>query len=112
MIAAWESKVFGAVSTAFVGEPIAPDRASFVLGDLRTRAPKHVAFGLRALLWLTALLAPLLLLGRPRRFLRLSSADRESVCAAALDHRSVTVRQLAVVLKMAACLCRFDEDVS
>lgn len=102
-----ESRVFASASEALLDEPVATEDAAGFLRDIGIRAPGHVAWGIRAVLWL-ALFAPLLLGGRLRTLLSLSMAERAALWNRALDHRWYSVRQLALLLKAFACLVRYD----
>lgn len=104
---ALESRVFASASEALLDEPVGTDDAADFLRDIGTRAPGHVAWGIRAVLWL-ALFAPFLLGGRLRTLLSLPVDDRAALWRRALDHRWYSVRQLALLLKAFACLVRYD----
>jgi hypothetical protein len=57
-----------------------------------------------------ALAAPLLMMGRPCTLLALAPAEREVCLARLLGHRSYPVRQLGLLLKVAACMAYFQID--
>ena len=75
------------------------------------RAPWKVAWGLRALLGVVWL-APLLLAARFRSCLLADGPLQVTLWQRALDHRSDSVRQLALIVKAMACLCHFDLDAA
>lgn len=104
---ALESRIFASASEALLDEPVGTGEAGDFLRDVGARAPMHVAWGIRAVLWL-ALFAPFLLAGKMRTLLSLPAAERAALWVRALDHRSYAVRQLAILLKAFACLVRYD----
>lgn len=103
----FEQRVFATATQALVDGPVEPKRVEVFLADLAARAPAHVAWGLKALLWLTWL-APLLIRARLCTLLGAAPAVRVAVWERALAHRVYGVRQLALVVKAMACLCHFD----
>lgn len=108
---AFEARVFSAACEALVAEPVDADRVERFLGDLAARAPQTVRWGFKALLWVVWL-APLLLARSFRSFLSLDEPARVGLWLRALEHRSYSVRQLALVVKAMVCLCHFDLDAS
>ncbi|HVO31668.1 MAG TPA: hypothetical protein VMV18_13065, partial [bacterium] len=107
---ALEQRVFDHAADSLLGETVDRARTADFLRDFGRRAPAHVAWGLRVVLWLT-LLSPLLLVGRARSFLSLSAEECAGLWSKALEHRRYAVRQLALVLKALACLCHFDREL-
>ncbi|MCC6213294.1 MAG: hypothetical protein IT376_00360 [Polyangiaceae bacterium] len=65
------------------------------------------AFGLRAALWI-ALASPLLVFGSLRSFRSLEPARRSEVIERLLVHRFYIVRELALYLKLTACMAIFS----
>jgi hypothetical protein len=74
------------------------------LDDFAQAAPPRMMLGARLALWFVVLLAPLLVLRRPRTFLGLTLEDRLSVLRGLRASRFYTVRELPVLLKSVACL--------
>ena len=72
-------------------------------GALVRRARPRAAWGLRVAVWLAAL-APLWLWGRLRTVTGLSRAARTALLEELLAHRSFPVRELALLLKLAAAM--------
>ncbi len=81
------------------------------LDDFAAVAPARMFLGLRGALWLVALLAPLLVLHRPRTFMGLAADQRLRVLQGLRESRFYLVRELPVLLKSIACLayCRLPE---
>lgn len=65
------------------------------------------AFGLRLALWIT-LVSPLLVFGSLRSFASLEPARRSDVIQRLLVHRLYIVRELALYLKLTACMAIFS----
>jgi len=102
----WLVRVFEAVlppgdPTLALGAAQAP-MGNFV-DDFLARAPLPAVLGLRAGLWLV-MLAPLLVLGRPRTFLGLSPADRFALLDRLRKSDLYLVRESATLFKIVACL--------
>jgi hypothetical protein len=105
----FETRIFAGAASALVGEEVGEPRAELFLRDFGARAPWHVAWGLRALIW-AAFAAPFLFAGRVRGLLSLPMEERSALWNRALEHRFYDVRQLALLFKTLVCLCWFDED--
>jgi hypothetical protein len=73
---------------------------------MRVGATKLAAFGLRAALWIIAL-APLWQRGRLQTLSALPIAARSAALSALLGHRSLIVRELALLLKLCASMALF-----
>jgi hypothetical protein len=73
---------------------------------MRVGATKLAALGLRAALWIVAL-APLWQRGRLQTLSTLSVPARSAALAALLAHRSLIVRELALLLKLCAAMALF-----
>lgn len=73
---------------------------------MRRGATRLAAFGLRAALWIIAL-APLWQRGRLQTLSTLSTGARSIELAALLAHRSLIVRELALLLKLTAAMALF-----
>ena len=71
-------------------------------------APPLLRLGLRGGVWVLTL-SPVLLIGRPALFHRLSPEDRDRVVVAAAAHRWYGFRQVASVLKLIACFAYFRD---
>ena len=97
---AFETRVFADVSQALVAAPVDPRRVERFLGDLASRAPWRVAWGLKALLWVAWVAG----------FSRRDEAGRSAWWERALGHPRYTVRQLALVGKAMVCLCQYDTE--
>lgn len=93
----FEVRTFSAATASLVDGPVEAARVDAFLADIAARAPLHVAWGLRALLWIVALLG-----------WRTTAARRAAIWNGALSHRLYGVRQLALVVKAMACLCHYD----
>jgi hypothetical protein len=78
--------------------------ATFV--RMRHGATRLAAFGLRAALWIIAL-APLWQRGKLQTLSTLSIGARSQALAALLAHRSLVVRELALLLKLTAAMALF-----
>jgi hypothetical protein len=65
--------------------------------------------GLRAAVWVLTL-APLATLGRPRLFGKLPAHVRDARLVDCLEHRARPIRDLAGVLRLAACMAYFDDQ--
>ena len=107
----WLEAIFGTILPD--GDPSGLPGAAQVewkpfLDDFASAAPARMLLGLRAALWFTVLLAPLLMLWRVRTFARLGGAERLRVLRALRESRFYLVRELPVLLKSVACLgyCR------
>ena len=105
----FEARLFAAATGALVAESVDAAHVKRFLGELAARAPWHVSWGLRALLWLVWL-APLLLALRLKTFLSIDEPGRVALWQRALRHERYVVRQLALVVKAIACLCHYDLD--
>lgn len=92
-----EQRMFAAAAVALVDGPLPPGEPRALLDHLQTEAPWHVAWGLRALLWL-GWLSPVL--GLPRPLVARWNA--------ALNHPVRLVAKLALALKAIVCLAAFD----
>lgn len=73
---------------------------------MRVGATKLAALGLRAALWIVAL-APLWQRGRLQTMSTLPIAARSAALSALLAHRSLIVRELALLLKLCAAMALF-----
>ena len=93
----FEVRAFSAATASLVDGPVEPARVDAFLADIAARAPLHVAWGLRALLWIVAVLG-----------WRTTAARRVELWNGALAHRLFGVRQLALAVKAMACLCHYD----
>jgi len=76
--------------------------------ELFTCAPPLVLLGVRASIWLFAVL-PIALLGKLRPFLRLSDDERELVVTRANTHRLYLVRQAVMALKTFTAMAYFRD---
>lgn len=94
---ATEQRMFAAAAVALVDGPLPPGEPRALLHHLQSEAPWHVAWGLRALLWL-GWLSPIL--GLPRPLVARWNA--------ALNHPVRLVAKLALALKAIVCLAAFD----
>jgi hypothetical protein len=72
-------------------------------------APPAMRRAWRVTVWLTTL-GPLMRLGRPRRFGRLSAAEQDAWLAAMGEHRSRAVAQLASLLRLVVCVTYLGDD--
>lgn len=73
---------------------------------MRVGATRVAAFGLRAALWIIAL-APLWQRGRIQTLSTLSMTARSAALSSLLAHRSLIVRELALLLKLCAAMALF-----
>lgn len=77
---------------------------------LLAQLPWGRAMGLRLLLAGAAFSLPLVVGGRLRSLAALQPSEREEILAAASDHSTYLLRQMAFLLKGVACLCYFQEE--
>jgi len=96
----FEARLFSDASQALVAAPVEARRVERFLSDFARRAPWRIAWGFKALLWLSWLA------GFPRR----DPLARVELWQRALGHRRYAVRQLALVLKAMVCLCHYDAE--
>jgi hypothetical protein len=82
-----------------------PDEVDYLSAFTRMRrgATAIAALGLRAAVWMVAL-APLWLFGRFSTISDLARRDRTELIARLLQHRSVIVRELTLLLKLVAAM--------
>jgi hypothetical protein len=70
---------------------------------MRRKSTKLAALGLRVAVWMVAL-APLWLLGRIATFSKLKPRDRTELLVRLLAHKSMAIRELAMLLKLTAAM--------
>jgi len=100
--------MFAAAAAALVDRPVPSVDVAHFLDEVATRAPLHVSWGLRGILWL-GWAAPIAVGPERRTFSRLSPDARIAFWSRTLEHGVYPVRQLALVAKAMVCLCLFDE---
>jgi hypothetical protein len=104
-----EERVFAALTEALVDREVDGARVRSVLATIASSAPGHVAWGLRAILWLAWIL-PVVTFTRACSFTSLGRGEQAALWARTLGHASYLVRQLALTAKAMACLCAFDGE--
>jgi hypothetical protein len=103
----WLLRIFEAILPSGMASQVSRGAADVPLGrfldDFVVHAPLLTVLGLRAALWLV-LLAPFLVLRRPRSFLGLERAERVLLLERLRRNDNYVVRELAMFVKMVACL--------